>query len=114
MQLDYRQFLVKLEKMTEQKPVPYQVLVEDDCLTIALRACTLKPSTFLQDYVDSYVKAYYIPEMDLEAWVSQHNKVRKVPWLFFLMPHLSADNPLTLAYHLLIFRNILPSSWFHW
>ena len=25
MQLDYRQFVVKLEKMSEQRPVPYQV-----------------------------------------------------------------------------------------
>ncbi len=25
MQLDYRQFVVKLDKMTEQRPVPYQV-----------------------------------------------------------------------------------------
>ena len=32
----------------------------------------------LQDYVANYVRAYYIPEMDLEAWVEQHNKVRKV------------------------------------
>ncbi len=52
MQLDYRQFVLKLEKMSElSKPVPYQ------------------------DYVGQYVKAYYIPETDLEGWVKQHNQV---------------------------------------
>lgn len=49
MQLDYRQFLLKLEAMSDLKPLPYQ------------------------DYVSNYVKAYYIPESDLEAWVKQHN-----------------------------------------
>jgi hypothetical protein len=55
MQLDYRQFVLKLEKMGRDdlpKPVPYQ------------------------DYVGQYVKAYYIPEGDLEGWVKQHNQVR--------------------------------------
>lgn len=51
MQLDYRQFLLKLEAMSDLKPLPYQ------------------------DYVSNYVKAYYIPESDLEAWVKQHNNV---------------------------------------
>ena len=53
MQLDYRQFVVKLEKLFsgELKPLPYQ------------------------DYVSNYVKAYYIPEMDLEGWVKLHNSV---------------------------------------
>ncbi|XP_059085290.1 syndetin-like isoform X2 [Tigriopus californicus] len=49
MQLDYRQFLLKLENLSDLKPLPYQ------------------------DYVSNYVKAYYIPESDLEAWVKQHN-----------------------------------------
>ena len=55
MQLDFRQFVVKLEKLFlgELKPLPYQ------------------------EYVSNYVKAYYIPEMDLEGWVKQHNSVRK-------------------------------------
>lgn len=52
MQLDYRQFTVKLEKMSELKPLPYQ------------------------EYVMQYVKAFYIPELDLETWVKQHNEVR--------------------------------------
>lgn len=55
MQLDYRQFVVKLEKMCDMKPLPHQ------------------------DYVTQYIKAFYIPEMDLEAWVQQHSEVRVDP-----------------------------------
>ena len=53
MQLDYRQFLLKLENISSDvtKPVPYQ------------------------DYVGQYVKAYYIPESELESWVKDHNQV---------------------------------------
>mgnify|MGYP001050317609 CR=1 FL=1 len=49
MQLDYRQFVMKIEKISEVKPVPYQ------------------------DFVSTYVKAYYIPELDLEDWVKEHS-----------------------------------------
>lgn len=45
MQLDYRQLFVKLEKISGLKPVPYQ------------------------EYVDSYVKAYYLPRNGLEEFV---------------------------------------------
>ncbi|XP_023952363.2 syndetin [Bicyclus anynana] len=45
MQLDYRQLFVKLEKISGLKPVPYQ------------------------DYVDKYVKAYYLPRNELEIFV---------------------------------------------
>ena len=53
MQLDYRQFLLKLETIGADvtRPVPYQ------------------------DYVGQYVKAYYIPESELEGWVKDHNQV---------------------------------------
>ena len=53
MQLDYRQFLLKLETISADvtRPVPYQ------------------------DYVGQYVKAYYIPESELEGWVKDHNQV---------------------------------------
>ena len=40
---------MKLEKISEQKPLPHQ------------------------EYVAQYVKAYYIPEIDLENWVKYHN-----------------------------------------
>ena len=48
MQLDYRHFVMKLERIAEIKPLPYQ------------------------DHVVNYVKAYYIPEADLEQWVKLH------------------------------------------
>ena len=39
---------MKLERIAEIKPLPYQ------------------------DHVVNYVKAYYIPEADLEQWVKLH------------------------------------------
>ncbi|CAH2101517.1 unnamed protein product [Euphydryas editha] len=50
MQLDYRQLFVKFEKISRLKPVPYQ------------------------DYVDKYVKAYYLPRNELEAFVKEKNE----------------------------------------
>ncbi|XP_021198254.3 syndetin [Helicoverpa armigera] len=47
MQLDYRQLFLKLEKISGLKPVPFQ------------------------DYVDKYVKAYYLPRKGLEEFVSE-------------------------------------------
>ena len=48
MQLDYRHFVMKLERIAEIRPLPHQ------------------------DYVVNYVKAYYIPEAELEQWVKLH------------------------------------------
>ena len=48
MQLDYRQFAVKLEKLSGQKPVPHQ------------------------QFVSNYITAYYIPETELGPWVENH------------------------------------------
>jgi len=48
MQLDYRQFVIKYEKLSGLKPVPYQ------------------------QFVSAYIKAYYIPESELGQWVEQH------------------------------------------
>jgi len=50
MQLDYRQFVIKLEKLSELKPVPYQ------------------------QFVSNYIKAYYIPETELGQWVEEHQE----------------------------------------
>ncbi|XP_014358088.2 syndetin [Papilio machaon] len=47
MQLDYRQLFVKLEKISGLKPIPYQ------------------------DYVDRYVKAYYLPRKGLEKFIQE-------------------------------------------
>ncbi|KAL0852784.1 hypothetical protein ABMA27_012591 [Loxostege sticticalis] len=50
MQLDYRQLFVKLEKISGLKPVPYQ------------------------DYVDRYVKAYYLPRKGLEEFIRERTE----------------------------------------
>lgn len=47
MQLDYRQLFIKLEKISGLKPVPFQ------------------------EYVDRYVKAYYLPRNELETFVKE-------------------------------------------
>ena len=48
MQLDFRQFVLKLEAISDVKLLPHQ------------------------DLVVGYVKAYYIPETELEDWVKKH------------------------------------------
>uniref|UniRef100_H2YKG0 Syndetin C-terminal domain-containing protein n=1 Tax=Ciona savignyi TaxID=51511 RepID=H2YKG0_CIOSA len=48
MQLDYQQFLMKLEKLTNIRPIPHR------------------------EYVELYIKAYYLTESDLHQWVQQH------------------------------------------
>ena len=48
MQLDFRHFVMKMERIAEIKPLPHQ------------------------DFVANYVKAFYIPEAELEQWVKQH------------------------------------------
>ena len=53
MQLDFRHFVMKLERIAEIKPLPHQ------------------------EYVGTYVKAFYIPEAELEDWVKIHT-VRSV------------------------------------
>jgi syndetin len=51
MQLDFTQFSSKLEKIAELRPIPGK------------------------DFVEQYVKAYYLPESALETWIKAH-KVR--------------------------------------
>ena len=48
MQLDYQQFVTKLERLTRLRPLPERQLVE------------------------AYIKAYYVPESGLEDWIRQH------------------------------------------
>ena len=52
MQLDFRHFVMKLERIAEIKPLPYQ------------------------DHVINYIKAYYIPEAELEPWVKIHTVIK--------------------------------------
>ncbi|KAK2140314.1 hypothetical protein LSH36_1395g00066 [Paralvinella palmiformis] len=50
MQLDFQQFLMKLEKLTDLRPIPDR------------------------EYVEAYVKAYYLPESQLESWIREHKE----------------------------------------
>ncbi|KAJ8977573.1 hypothetical protein NQ317_016098 [Molorchus minor] len=50
MQLDFTQFLSKFEKISCLKPVPHK------------------------EYVENYVKAYYLPDQELEKWIKEHKE----------------------------------------
>ncbi|PNF39556.1 Syndetin [Cryptotermes secundus] len=50
MQLDFSQFLSKLKKLTSIRPIPGT------------------------EYVEHYIKAYYLQEAALESWVREHNE----------------------------------------
>ncbi|KAM5157127.1 LOW QUALITY PROTEIN: syndetin [Mantella aurantiaca] len=50
MQLDYQQFLMKLEKLTDIRPIPDK------------------------EYVETYIKAYYLTENDMERWIKEHRE----------------------------------------
>ncbi|KAG8037265.1 hypothetical protein G9C98_005475 [Cotesia typhae] len=51
MQLDYTQLKLKFESITGLRPMPYS------------------------EFVESYVKAYYIPENTLREWIECHKPV---------------------------------------
>ncbi|CAG9770249.1 unnamed protein product [Ceutorhynchus assimilis] len=50
MQLDFTQFLSKFEKISSLRPVPHK------------------------EYVENYVRAFYLPEMELEKWIREHKE----------------------------------------
>ncbi|XP_033120612.1 syndetin-like [Anneissia japonica] len=50
MQLDYQQFLMKLEQLTDIKPIP------------------------AKEFVETYIKAFYLSEADMECWVKEHRE----------------------------------------
>nr|CAH7728593.1 unnamed protein product [Callosobruchus chinensis] len=50
MQLDFTQFLTKFEKISQLRPVPHK------------------------EYVENYVKAYYLPDIELEKWIKEHKE----------------------------------------
>lgn len=72
MQLDFTQFLSKFEKISSLRPMPHK------------------------EYVEAYVKAYYLPEIELEKWIKDH----KV-YIFFLLFILFLTH---------IFRSIRPNT----
>lgn len=49
MQLDFTQLQSKFEKISGLRPMPHK------------------------EYVESYVKAYYLPETELERWIREHS-----------------------------------------
>uniref|UniRef100_A0A2K6P1G7 VPS50 subunit of EARP/GARPII complex n=1 Tax=Rhinopithecus roxellana TaxID=61622 RepID=A0A2K6P1G7_RHIRO len=50
MQLDFQQFLMKLEKLTDIRPIPDK------------------------EFVETYIKAYYLTENDMERWIKEHRE----------------------------------------
>lgn len=48
MQLDFQQLVVKLEKMCNIRPIPDK------------------------DYVEAYIKAFYMPDTSIEKWIKEH------------------------------------------
>ncbi|XP_072455402.1 syndetin isoform X2 [Notamacropus eugenii] len=50
MQLDFQQFLMKLEKLTDVRPIPDK------------------------EFVETYIKAYYLTENDMERWIKEHRE----------------------------------------
>lgn len=55
MQLDFQQFLMKLEKLTDLRPIPDK------------------------EFVEIYIKAYYLTENDMEQFIKNH-RVRRQRW----------------------------------
>ncbi|XP_071949997.1 syndetin-like [Antedon mediterranea] len=50
MQLDYQQFLMKLEQLTDIKPIP------------------------AKEFVETYIKAFYLSESDIESWIKERRE----------------------------------------
>ncbi|XP_053302914.1 syndetin [Pleuronectes platessa] len=50
MQLDFQQFLMKLEKLTDMRPIPDK------------------------EFVETYIKAYYLTENDMEQFIKNHRE----------------------------------------
>lgn len=67
MQLDFQQFLIKLEKLTDLRPIPGR------------------------EFVETYVKAYYLPETQLESWIADHKEYssRQLMGLVQCIGHIS-------------------------
>ncbi|GCC18691.1 hypothetical protein chiPu_0018035 [Chiloscyllium punctatum] len=50
LKLDFQQFLMKLEKLTDIRPIPDK------------------------EFVETYIKAYYLTENDMERWIKEHRE----------------------------------------
>ena len=63
MHLDFQQFLMKLEKLTDIRPIPDK------------------------EFVETYIKAYYLTENDMERWIKEHRvraEKQLIKFLFLL------------------------------
>lgn len=61
MQLDFQQFLMKLEKLTDIRPIPDK------------------------EFVETYIKAYYLTENDMERWIKEHRVRVKLAFFYCLL-----------------------------
>lgn len=66
MQLDFQQFLMKLEKLTDIRPIPDK------------------------EFVETYIKAYYLTENDMERWIKEHRVRAGKQLIKFLFLFLSS------------------------
>lgn len=62
MQLDFQQFLMKLEKLTDLRPIPDK------------------------EFVETYIKAYYLTENDMEQFIKNHRVRPQSRRSTFLVP----------------------------
>lgn len=74
MQLDFQSFLIKLEQLCDLKPVPDR------------------------DYVENYIKAFYLPDNSIEKWIKDHQEYtnKHTQSLISVMTHLSRKTRFNL------------------
>ncbi|KAL3842010.1 hypothetical protein ACJMK2_020083 [Sinanodonta woodiana] len=67
MQLDFQQYLRSMEKLVDIRPIPDR------------------------EYVETYIKAYYFPENQLESWLQEHREytVRQLQALVSSVDHIN-------------------------
>lgn len=75
MQLDFQQFIVKLEKLCEIRPIPER------------------------DFVEVYIKAFYLPENSIEKWSKEHTEysTKHIVSLINVMAQITRKTRLNLA-----------------
>lgn len=80
MQLDFQQFLMKLEKLTDLRPIPDK------------------------EFVETYIKAYYLTENDMEQFIKNH-RVLNIKFLFLIpeCEHLHFSESLVLNVTMCVF-----------
>lgn len=67
MQLDFQQLVRKIETVTSLRPIPDK------------------------DFVETYVKAYYLPESAIDSWITDHKEYspRQIVSLLNVATHIS-------------------------